>query len=99
MKSASVSRIRPSLLIYRARTDSKHSELHLALAVPHDKVAGFQHRFVVTLADHLPPVAVTEPVGLLKRGQEERDLDSALGLNEDEDPFEEAHEGLDAADF
>src|SRR5271154_1956304 len=33
----------------------KHPELHLALAVPQDKVASFQHRFVVTLADHLPP--------------------------------------------
>ena len=33
----------------------KYSDLHLALAVPHDKVASFQHRFVVTLADHLLP--------------------------------------------
>ena len=47
----------------------------------------------------LPDLERLKAEGLLQRGQEERDLDSALGLNEDEEPFEEAHEGLDAADL
>jgi segregation and condensation protein B len=57
-----------------------------------------------TLRD-LPDLERLKAEGLLQRGQEERDLNSALGLNEDEDPFEdgdlfeEAHEGLDATDL
>ena len=50
-----------------------------------------------TLRD-LPDLERLKAEGLLQSGQGEEDLDSALGLaDEDEDPFESAGEELDTA--
>jgi hypothetical protein len=46
----------------------------------------------------LPDLERLKAEGLLQQGQGEDDLDSALGLaDEDHDPFESADEKLDAA--